>query len=198
MWGPRNPAAIRVRPNLDLVTSNETPLAAARLYLAGRQSRDRVSAIGSRRRMLPTTSSSSIARRRFSSTMNQCARRRPGSSFPSPADSSLVGVRQVVKTVKNVNALLHHPVQIGVLPTFTTTRARICRDALGSPAGTTSVIASCAHPVGHAPERRAPSRPNDLPGRLRSRMRRRTISESSTGSWTVQRRERPILETVGS
>jgi chromosome partitioning protein len=44
---------------------------------------------------------------------------------------SLVGVRQVVKTVKNVNALLHHPVQIeGVLPTFYDARARICRDAL--------------------------------------------------------------------
>jgi chromosome partitioning protein len=44
---------------------------------------------------------------------------------------SLVGVRQVVKTVKNVNSLLHHPVQIhGVLPTFYDARARICRDAL--------------------------------------------------------------------
>src|SRR5260370_11804805 len=44
---------------------------------------------------------------------------------------SLVGVRQVIKTVKNVNALLHHPVQIwGVLPTFYDARARICNDAL--------------------------------------------------------------------
>jgi chromosome partitioning protein len=42
-----------------------------------------------------------------------------------------VGVRQVVKTVKNVNSLLHHPVQIhGVLPTFYDARARICRDAV--------------------------------------------------------------------
>ena len=40
-------------------------------------------------------------------------------------------MRQVIKTVKNVNALLHHPVQIhGVLPTFYDARARICRDAL--------------------------------------------------------------------
>ena len=44
---PRRPsvrpeaAAIRVRPNLDLITSNET-LAAAELYLAGRQNRDRI------------------------------------------------------------------------------------------------------------------------------------------------------------
>jgi chromosome partitioning protein len=33
--------------------------------------------------------------------------------------------------VKNVNSLLHHPVQIhGVLPTFYDARARICRDAV--------------------------------------------------------------------
>jgi chromosome partitioning protein len=44
---------------------------------------------------------------------------------------SLVGVRQVIKTVKNVNGLLRHPVQIyGVLPTFYDARARICRDAV--------------------------------------------------------------------
>jgi chromosome partitioning protein len=44
---------------------------------------------------------------------------------------SLVGVRQVIKTVKNVNSLLRHPVQIyGVLPTFYDARARICRDAV--------------------------------------------------------------------
>src|SRR5262249_17878033 len=44
---------------------------------------------------------------------------------------SLVGVRQVIRTVKNVNQLLHHPVQIwGVLPTFYDARARICREAM--------------------------------------------------------------------
>lgn len=44
---------------------------------------------------------------------------------------SLVGVRQVIKTVRNVNSLLHHPVEIyGVLPTFFDARARICRDSL--------------------------------------------------------------------
>jgi chromosome partitioning protein len=46
---------------------------------------------------------------------------------------SLVGVRQVIRTVKNVNQLLHHPVQIwGVLPTFYDSRARICREALAT------------------------------------------------------------------
>src|SRR5205823_5644038 len=44
---------------------------------------------------------------------------------------SLVGVRQVIKTVKNVNTLLRHPLQIwGVLPTFYDARARICDEAL--------------------------------------------------------------------
>ena len=42
-----------------------------------------------------------------------------------------MGVRQVIKTVKSVNSLLHHPVHIyGVLPTFYDARARICRDAV--------------------------------------------------------------------
>ena len=46
---------------------------------------------------------------------------------------SLVGVRQVIRTVKNVNQLLHHPVQIwGVLPTFYDSRARICRESLAT------------------------------------------------------------------
>ena len=46
---------------------------------------------------------------------------------------SLVGVRQVIKTVKNVNQLLHHPVQIwGVLPTFFDARANICHDAVST------------------------------------------------------------------
>src|SRR5260370_7761757 len=46
---------------------------------------------------------------------------------------ALVGVRQVIRTVKNVNQLLHHPVQIwGVLPTFYDSRARICPEALST------------------------------------------------------------------
>jgi chromosome partitioning protein len=44
-----------------------------------------------------------------------------------------VGVRQVIKTVKNVNSLLHHPVSIwGVLPTFYDARANICREAVAT------------------------------------------------------------------
>jgi chromosome partitioning protein len=44
---------------------------------------------------------------------------------------SLVGVKQVLKTVKNINQHLGHPLRVGgVLPTFYDARAKICRDAL--------------------------------------------------------------------
>jgi chromosome partitioning protein len=124
-------AAINVRPNLDVVTSNET-LAAAELYLAGRQNRDRIlndrlaSAFAAYDVVVLDCSPSL-------SLMNQNALvASDGIIVPVACDFlSLVGVRQVVKTVKNVNSLLHHPVQIhGVLPTFFDARARICRDAL--------------------------------------------------------------------
>jgi chromosome partitioning protein len=124
-------AAITVRPNLDLIASNET-LAAAELYLAGRQNRDRIlrdrlASAGDAYDVVLLDCSPSL------SLMNQNALvYADGILVPVACDFlSLVGVRQVIKTVKNVNALLHHPVQIfGVLPTFYDARARICRDAV--------------------------------------------------------------------
>ncbi len=110
-------AAVRVRPNLDLVVSNET-LAAAELYLAGRQNRDRVL----RERLASAFDDYDVVLLDCSpslSLMNQNALVfADGILVPVACDFlSLVGVRQVIKTVKNVNALLHHPVQIhGVLP----------------------------------------------------------------------------------
>jgi chromosome partitioning protein len=127
---PRD-AAVRIRPNLDLIASNET-LAAAELYLAGRQSRDRIL----RDRLAPAYDDYDVVLLDCSpslSLMNQNALvAADGIVVPVACDFlSLVGVRQVVKTVKNVNSLLHHPVQIhGVLPTFYDARARICRDAI--------------------------------------------------------------------
>jgi chromosome partitioning protein len=124
-------AAVHVRPNLDLVVSNET-LAAAELYLAGRQNRDRLL----RERLASAFDEYDVILLDCSpslSLMNQNALVvADGIIVPVGCDFlSLVGVRQVVKTVKNVNALLHHPVQIyGVLPTFYDARARICRDAV--------------------------------------------------------------------
>jgi chromosome partitioning protein len=122
-----------VRPNLDLLPSNET-LAAAELYLAGRQNRDRV--------LCDRLASASTA---YDYVVLDCS---PSLSLMNQnalvfADSvlvpvacdylSLVGVRQVIKTVKNVNSILHHPVQIwGVLPTFYDARAKICREAVST------------------------------------------------------------------
>ena len=125
--------AVKVRENLDLVPSNET-LAAAELYLAGRQNRDRIlkdrlASAKSHYDVVILDCSPSL------SLLNQNALVfADGILVPVACDFlSLVGVRQVIKTVKNVNALLHHPVQIyGVLPTFYDSRARICRDAWGT------------------------------------------------------------------
>jgi len=126
-------AATNVRPNLDVIASNET-LAAAELYLAGRQNRDRVlrdrlESVGADYDVVLLDCSPSL------SLLNQNALVfADGVLVPVACDFlSLVGVRQVIKTVKSVNTLLHHPVQIwGVLPTFYDARARICRDALES------------------------------------------------------------------
>ncbi len=123
--------AIPVRPNLDLVASNET-LAAAELYLAGRQNRDRIL----QQRLASACEGYDVVVLDCSpslSLMNQNALVfAEGILVPVACDFlSLVGVRQVIKTVKNVNSLLHHPVEIyGVLPTFYDARARICRDAV--------------------------------------------------------------------
>jgi chromosome partitioning protein len=134
VMGLRVADAVRVvRPNLDLLASNET-LAAAELYLAGRQNRDRVlcerlsaAAAGYDYVVLDCSPSLSL--------MNQNALVFADSVLvPVACDYlSLVGVRQVIKTVKNVNSLLHHPVQIwGVLPTFFDARAKICREAVST------------------------------------------------------------------
>ncbi len=124
-------ALISARENLDVLAANET-LAAAELYLAGRQNRDRV-----------LSTRLAEARQNYDYIVVDCS---PSLSLlnqnalvfadgvlcPVACDYlSLVGVRQVVKTIKNVNRLLSHPVQIwGVLPTMYDTRARICQEAL--------------------------------------------------------------------
>jgi chromosome partitioning protein len=120
-----------LRPGLDLLPANET-LAAAELYLAGRQNRDRVLS----QRLAGVTDDYDYVIVDCSpslSLMNQNALVLSDSVLvPVACDYlSLVGVRQVIKTVKNVNTLLKHPLQIwGVLPTFYDARARICTEAL--------------------------------------------------------------------
>ncbi len=123
-------AAVNVRPNLDVIVANET-LAAAELFLAGRQNRDRVL----RERLDAGTKDYDVVLLDCSPSLSLLNQNSlvyaEGVLVPVACDYlSLVGVRQVIKTVKNVNSLLHHPVQIwGVLPTFYDARARICRDA---------------------------------------------------------------------
>ncbi len=122
-----------VRDRLDLLPANET-LAAAELYLAGRQNRDRVL----RDRLAAQTMGYDYVVLDCSpslSLMNQNALVFADSVLcPVACDYlSLVGVRQVIKTIKNVNALLHHPVSIwGVLPTFFDARAKICHEAVAT------------------------------------------------------------------
>ncbi|HEU4534847.1 MAG TPA: ParA family protein [Polyangiaceae bacterium] len=124
-------AITTVRPGLDLLPSNET-LAAAELYLAGRQNRDRVLAA----RLGPALEGYDYVVVDCSpslSLLNQNALCLVDSVLvPVACDYlSLVGVRQVIKTVKNVNQILHHPVRIwGVLPTFFDARAKICHEAV--------------------------------------------------------------------
>jgi chromosome partitioning protein len=124
-------AMVPARPGLHVVPSNET-LAAAELYLAGQRQRDRVLA-----------SRFSAARSSFDFIVVDCS---PSLSLMNQnalvmADAvlcpvacdylSIVGVQKVVRTIKQVNRILSHPLTFwGVLPTMFDTRARICHDAL--------------------------------------------------------------------
>ena len=90
---------------------------------------------------------------------------------------SLVGVRQVIKTVKNVNALLHHPVQIyGVLPTFYDARARICRDAVDALEGALRRSVHAARFARRRASRRRRRRARRSSSTRRSRTRPRTTA----------------------
>ncbi|HEY5956785.1 MAG TPA: AAA family ATPase [Polyangiaceae bacterium] len=123
-------AIVEVRPNLHVLPANET-LAAAELFLAGRQRRDRVlaSRLGGLRAhydAIIVDCSPSL------SLMNQNALVfADGVLCPVACDYlSIVGVRQVLRTIKQVNRLLSHPVRLwGVLPTLYDARARVCVEA---------------------------------------------------------------------
>lgn len=123
-------AIVTARPNLDVLTANET-LAAAELYLSGRKNRDRV-----------LTERLASARSDYDFIIVDCS---PSLNLlnqnalvmsdavlcPVACDYlSLVGVRQVLRTVRHVNQFLRHPVELwGVLPTLYDARARVCREA---------------------------------------------------------------------
>ncbi len=124
-------AAVPVRQNLDVLTSNET-LAAAELYLAGLPNRDRLL----RERLADRVQGYDVVVLDCApalSLMNQNVLVYADSVVvPVSCDYlSLVGVRQVLRTLKSVRDLLDHRVEVlGVLPTFFDQRNKIARESM--------------------------------------------------------------------
>lgn len=124
-------AVVPIRNNLDVLTSNET-LAAAELYLARQPNRDRIL----RDRLGVCAESYDLVVIDCApalSLMNQNALVYADSVLvPVACDYlSLFGVRQVLKTLRNVRELLRHEVSfLGVLPTFYDARQRIARQSV--------------------------------------------------------------------
>ena len=128
---PYRDAVVNARPGLDLLPANET-LAAAELYLSGQRQRDRVLAsrlAGMRDayEFVVLDCSPSL------SLMNQNALVAADAVLcPVACDYlSLLGVKQVMRTIKQINRLLSHPLNLfGVLPTLYDARARLCKESL--------------------------------------------------------------------
>jgi chromosome partitioning protein len=124
-------AAVPVRTNLDVLTSNEL-LAAAEIQLATRPNRDRIlrERLGARVYGWDVVV---IDCAPALSLMNQNALMYADSVLvPVSCDYlSLVGVRQVLRTLGNVRDHLGHEIKLlGVLPTFYDVRNRVSRDAV--------------------------------------------------------------------
>jgi chromosome partitioning protein len=123
-------AVVQTRPGLDVLPANET-LAAAELYLSGRQNRDRVL----RDRLREARDAYDFVILDCSpslSLMNQNALVTSDALLcPVACDYlALVGVRQVLRTLRHVNQFLRHPLELfGVLPTLFDPRVRICQEA---------------------------------------------------------------------
>ena len=130
---PVERAAVPVRHNLDVLTSNEL-LAAAELHLARLPNRDRVvkERLGDRASGYDVVV---IDCAPALSLMNQNVLVYADSVLiPVSCDYlSLVGVKQVLKTLKNVKEHLQHDVALlGVLPTFFDVRNSIARSCIES------------------------------------------------------------------
>ncbi len=127
-------AAVPVRKGLDVITSDQT-VAAAELELVGAKDRARVLS----RRMSALTAPNGP----YDYIILDCA---PSLSLlnqnaltfardvvvPVSCDYlSLVGVKQILRTLRHVNEVLLHPVEVlGVLPTFYDARNRISKEAV--------------------------------------------------------------------
>lgn len=124
-------AAVPVRQNLDVLTSNEL-LAAAEVSLATKPNRDRVlrERLGERVHGWDVVV---IDCAPALSLMNQNVLVYADSVIvPVSCDYlSLVGVRQVLRTLRNVKDMLGHELKmLGVIPTFYDVRNRISREAI--------------------------------------------------------------------
>ncbi len=120
--------AVPLRSHMDVITSNES-LAAAELYLAARPNRDRVL----RERMVGADAYDVVVLdcSPSLSLLNQNALCYADSVLiPVSCDYlALVGVKQVVRTLRNVHEHLKHPVYImGVVPTFYDARHKLGRE----------------------------------------------------------------------
>lgn len=127
-------AAVPVRKNLDIITSDQT-VAAAELELVNARDRARVLS----RRMAALVDSKSP----YDYIVLDCA---PSLSLlnqnaltfardvivPVSCDYlALVGVKQILRTLRHVNEVLLHPIEVlGVLPTFYDVRNRISKEAV--------------------------------------------------------------------
>ena len=128
--GDPNGCAMRVRPNLDLIPSNET-VASAELIMTGEPGRETML----RRRMrgirpydfilLDCPPSLSLLSQNALTYAEEVL-------IPISMDYlALIGVKQILNTIKMVNEVIEHPIFIsGIVPTFYDVRNRISREVL--------------------------------------------------------------------
>ena len=127
--------AVPVRSNLDVITSNES-LAAAEIWLARQD-------VGDRSRVMTRRLNLMKVSRRYDYVVIDCgpSLNLLNQNALSYADEvvipvtcdylALVGVKQVLRTIREVERHLHHAVRISaVLPTFFDNRTRLSREVL--------------------------------------------------------------------
>jgi len=126
-------AAVNARPNLDVILGNES-LATAEMRLA-QMARSREQVLTHRMRSVKTYDYVILDCGPSISLLNQNALTYADQVLiPVSCDYlSLVGVKQILKTLKMVNDVLRHPITIlGVLPTFYDRRNRISNEAVAT------------------------------------------------------------------